>query len=211
MNVLKHEKDALGFYLAGHPIEQFIPELSQFIGFTIAELVPEIGKTVLIAGFVRSLKIVTTKSGNRLAIITLEDMTSSIDVTMFAENFTASRDCLVEDQLVIVEGEVVVDNFSDGCRIRATKAMNLDQARAIYVKGLMLELGASTLSDEVFQSLYSILVDYRGGNCLVFISYSNDKINAKLVLGDEWKVHPKGDLLSKLKDQFKFTTSCFIY
>jgi len=88
-----------------------------------------VNKTVLIAGFIRNLKIVNTKSGNRLAIITLEDMTASIDVTMYAENFAAARNCLVEGQLVIVEGEVGVDTFSDGYRIRATKAMNLEQAR----------------------------------------------------------------------------------
>ncbi|MDR1057274.1 MAG: DNA polymerase III subunit alpha [Coxiellaceae bacterium] len=207
---LKREKSVLGFYLAGHPIEQFSCELDQFIKSTISELVPEIGKMVLIAGFVKSLKIVTTKSGNRLSVITLEDATASIDVTMFAENFTASRDFLVEDQLVIVEGEVVVDNFSDGYRIRASCAMDLDQARAIYVKYLMLKLDANDLTGEVLQNLYKILSDYRGGNCPIFISYNNT-IDAKLILGDEWRVHPKNELLSKLKDQFDSTSVCFKY
>ena len=208
---LKYEKNVLGFYLNGHPIERFAEELSKFVAVNIAELVPEVGKTVLIAGFVRNLKIINTKSGNRLAIITLEDMTASVDVTMFAENFANARASLVEDQLVIVEGEVVVDNFSDGYRIRASKAMSLDQARAVYVRGLLLKLEPDKLSDEALNNLYSILKDYRGGNCPVFISYDNAQTNAKFVLGDEWKVHPKDELLVKLKDQFSDTTICFVY
>lgn len=210
--LLRYEKAVLGFYLAGHPIEQFVPELSKFIKSTISELTPEIGKMVLIAGFIRSLRIVNTRSGNRLAIITLEDATSSIDVTMFAENFTSSRASLVEDQLVIVEGEVTVDNFSDSYRIRATRAMDLDQARELYVKGLLLMSSSENeLTGEIFQNLHNILIDYRGGNCPVFISYSNKDANARLVLGDEWKVHPKGELLAKLKDQLSVILPCFLY
>ncbi len=208
---LKNEKSVLGFYLHGHPIEYFIPELSKFIRATIAELVPESGKVVLIAGFVRSIRIVTTKSGNRLAIITLEDATSSVDVTMFAESFTASRACLIEDKLVIVEGEVAVDQFSDGYRIRATRAMSLDQARAVYVRGLLLKLAAEQISDETMHNLYGILSHYRNGNCPVFITYEGGEANAKLVLGDEWKVEPKEELLVKLKDQFGDTAACFVY
>jgi DNA polymerase III subunit alpha len=130
---------------------------------------------------------------------------------MFAEAFTLARTCLVEDQLVIVEGEVVVDHFSNGYRIRATKAMSLDQARETYAKGLLINLEGSAISDETMDNLYSILSQYRGGKCPIFISYNALQTNAKLVLGDEWKVHPKEELLSKLKDQFGAATACFVY
>lgn len=208
---LKYEKNVLGFYLQGHPIEQFTAELSNFVKVTIAELVPKIGKRVLIAGLVRSLKIVNTKSGNRLAVITLEDQDTNIDVTMFAENFTNARSVLVEDQLVIVEGEVVVDTFSDSYRIRATKAMSLDQARAVYTRGLLLHLIAAKLTPEVIDNLYAILVDYRGGSCPVLIAYDATQVKARLVLGDEWKVQPKEELLTKLKSCFGEANVLFVY
>ncbi len=208
---LQHEKDILGFYLNGHPIEQFALELGEFISTTISELAPQVNKSVLIAGFVRNLKIVNTKSGNRLAIITLEDMTASIDVTMYAENFTLAREFLVEGQLVIVEGEVSVDTFSDGYRIRATKAMNLDQARAIYARGIVLKLNAEQISDETLQSLYGVLGDYHGGSCPVFVAYNNGETVVKLALDDKWKVQPKEELLIKLKSQFGDTNVCLVY
>ncbi len=208
---LKKEKSVLGFYLNGHPIEQFLPELSKFIRMSIAELVPETGKTVLIAGFVKSIRIVTTKSGNRLAVVTLEDATATVDVTLFTENFTASRSCLIEDQLVIVEGEVAVDHFSNGYRIRATNAMSLDQARTTYVRGLLLKLSATQINEIVMGNLYEILQQYRGGNCPVYIAYDGGEANAKLVLGDEWKVAPKEELLIKLKDKFSCSDPYFVY
>ena len=208
---LKHEKEVLGFYLHGHPIERFTSELDRFIRAKISELVPEIGKTVLIAGFVRAIKIVNTKSGNRLAIITLEDNLASIDVTMFAENFTAARACLIEEQLVIVEGEVVADAFSNGYRIRATRAMSLDQARAIYAKGLLLEIASCQTSAVSLHVLYNILEQYRGGNCPVFIAYVGSQAKAKLVLGEEWKVTPKEELLVTLQEQIQDIVPRFIY
>ena len=201
----------MGFYLNGHPIEKFIAELREFISTNIAELVPEVNKTVLIAGFVKNLKIVNTKSGNRLAIITLEDMTASIDVTMYAENFTLAREYLVVGQLVIVEGEVSVDTFSDGYRIRATKAMNLDQARSIYARSIVLKLTAEQISADSLQVLYDILSDYRDGSCPVFITYANDEVVTKLALGEQWKVNPKEELLTKLKDQFGITNVSLFY
>lgn len=208
---LQHEKDVLGFYLNGHPIEKFIDELKEFISTSIAELAPEVNKTALIAGFVRKLKIVNTKTGNRLAIITLEDVSASIDVIMYAENFALSREYLVEGQLVIVEGEVTVDTFSDGYRIRATKVMNLDQARSVYVRGITLKLTTEQMSDSSLHILHDILYSYHGGGCPIFISYKNDEAMAKLTLGDNWKVHPKEELLIKLKQQFGDINVSLVY
>lgn len=211
---LQHEKAVLGFYLNGHPIEQFNAELSQFISKSIAGLTPEAGKNILIAGFIQKLKIVNTKSGNRLAIVTLEDASASIDVTMYAENFTEAREYLVEGQLVIVEGEVGVDTFSDGYRIRATKAMSLEQARLVYARGLILKLSAEQISADSLENLYKILQDYTkniDNKCQIFIAYSNTQAQTKLRLSDKWKVPPKEELLIKLRSAFGSDNVIIIY
>lgn len=202
---LQHEKAVLGFYLNGHPIEQFNTELSQFIAKSISQLTPEAGKNILIAGFIQKIKIVNTKSGNRLAIVTLEDASASIDVTMYGENFTEAREYLVEGQLVIVEGEVGVDTFSDGYRIRATKALNLEQARLVYARGLVLKLQSEQITSDIFENLAKILQSYTnniGNKCQIFVAYSNAKAQIKLRLGDQWKVPPKEELLIQLRDVF---------
>ena len=208
---LRHEKSVLGFYLDGHPIECFLPELKQFVNKTIAELRPEIGKTILIAGFVSASRVLNTKSGKRLAIVTLEDMSGTIDVTMFDEVFTSSRDFLVADQLVIVEGEVAEDSFSNSYRIRATKAMSFDQARMIYARGLVLSIKNSEISESFLNKLNNILKDYRGGKCPIFIDYANDETGAKLVLGDEWRIVASEDLLVKLKESLGEDKVSFAY
>ena len=208
---LWHEKAVLGFYLSGHPIVKFLPELSKFTSGNISELAPEVNKVVLIAGFVKNLKVVNTKSGNRLAVITLEDMTASVDVIMYAESFTVARECLVVGQLVIVEGEVGIDSFSDSYSIRATKAMNLDQTRATYARGIILKLHARQISPNTIQALHDILRDYRSGNCPVFVSYTNSKAVVKLVLGDQWLVYPKEELLIKLREQFGANNVALVY
>lgn len=208
---LQNEKSVLGFYLSGHPIEKFVKELNEFISSSIGELDLEVGKSVLIGGYVKSLRIVNTKSGNRLAIVSLEDLTGSIDVTMFGESFDSYRSNILEGQLVVVEGEVVADNFSNGYRIRGNKALNLDQARSIYAKGLLIKFSADEFIDGDVDRLYEILNGYRGGDCPVFISYDNARSNSKFVLGEEWQVHPKEELLDKLKDRIAASRVCFLY
>lgn len=212
---LQREKNVLGFYLNGHPIEHFSAELSQFVAKSISQLTPEAGKNILIAGFIQKLKIVNTKSGNRLAIVTLEDASASIDVTMYAENFIQAREYLIEGQLVIVEGEVGIDTFSDGYRIRATKAMNLEQARLTYARGVVLKLSTEQISSDSLENLYKILQDYTNttsdNNCQIFIVYNNAQATTKLALDPKWKIQPKEEVLAKLRAIFGEDNITIIY
>lgn len=195
---LSREKSVLGFYLCGHPIEKYQSELNKIVSCKIAELSGELS-IVKIAGFVTGVRIVTTKSGKKLAIITIEDETGTIDVTMFSELFTKVRNLLVEDQLIIVEGEVSVDMYTQGYRVRATSAMDLEQARAVFVRGLLLKLTPITFSQDILERLNPIFSDYKNGNCPVVVIYKNNDATVKLALGDAWKIQPKECLLSQLR------------
>ncbi len=208
---LKMEKDVLGFYLHGHPMDRFNDEIKNFITRSIADLVPEIGKTVLIAGFVSSMRIINTKSGNRLAIISLEDGSDSIDVTLFDEVFTKSRSFLIEDKLVFVEGEVGVDNFSSGYRVRGHRVMDLDTVRADYVRGLLLTIAKVDLSSLFWQRLHELLRSHGGGECPLFIEYVGEGYRGKFALGEKWKVFPREKLMAELREILPEVKATFIY
>ena len=207
---LKMEKEVLGFYLQGHPMDKFIDELKGFIKYSIAELMPEVGKTLLVAGIISSIRIITVKSGNRMAIVTLEDSTGSIEVTLFDEVFGKSREFLQENGLIIVEGEVTQDNFSNGYRVRGHSAMSLDMARASYTKELWLTLDRETMDKNFTQKLRELLEKYRGGKCPVFIQYANESNQARLALGSEWNVFPKEKLIEELRAGLSGVAANFI-
>ena len=191
---LEHEKTALGFYLTGHPLDHYRRELPGVAMRKIAKL-PTIG-AVIILGFILAIRQFNTKTGSRVVVVTLEDDTGKIDVTIFSELYLRVHQFLNEGQLLVAEGEVGLDNFSGGKRIRATKIMNLEEARSEYAKSLVLKLDAD-VAEDVIMELSKILNHYRG-DCPVYIQYKNDEAHGIFALGKDWRVRIKEKLLQDL-------------
>ena len=110
------EKETLGLYLTGHPITRYENELAKFITTRIVDLKPHQGQskdqTFIVAGLVIAVKILNTKSGNRIAFLTLDDRTARVEVAVFADVFAKYRDLISKDQLLIVEGDLSIDDFT---------------------------------------------------------------------------------------------------
>jgi len=199
---LRREKNVLGYYLAGHPIERYKNDLAHFISCSIADLIVAEKKVVRIAGFINAVRYLHTKSGNKLAVITLEDDTAKIDVTVFSDLYETTRDLLVVDQLLIVDGEVDIDSYNDSKRIRAVSIWNLEQLWGKYAKALWIKLAGDELINERIISLQNILKRYLGGTIPVFLMYKNQGAVAKVALGDTWKVKVKESLIKELRQIF---------
>ncbi len=195
---LTGEKETLGLYLSGHPIAKYEKELEQFITARIIDLKPERDRTVIVAGLVVGLKIMQTKSGNRMAFLTLDDRTARIEMAVFSETFTKYRDLIQKDQLIIVEGEVNIDDFTGGYKISSRSILNLDQARATYAKSLLIDVQSKKFDHNFAAELKQTLSPFRGGNCPVFINYQNQNAGVYLALGNEWQIKPMEKLLEHL-------------
>ena len=196
--LLTGERDTLGFYLSGHPIEAFQTELAGFTSVKIAELNSCQGKTVVTAGFVAGVRTMFTKRGNKMAFVSLEDQTGRIDLAVFSETYEQNRDLLVKDQLVIVVGEVSTDDYTGGVKMSADKLLSMDTARQQYAKRLVIEFNGNTEQDMV-ATLTNILQPHLGGECPVSIIYQNKEAKAELVLGKDWSIAPNQSLLAELQ------------
>jgi DNA polymerase-3 subunit alpha len=196
---LRAEKEVLGFYISGHPIELYQAELNHITTSCISKLKPTNKQTIVVAGFISTLRAMNTKRGDRMAFVTLEDNTSSIELAVFAEPYLQYRDLLIKDQLIIVEGTVSVDDFSGGYRMSANQLFSMGQARELYAKGLLLDLQAEQISKEFIAQLERVLLPHCGGTCPVLIRYDNGEAKAKLRMGDQWRVNPSDDLLNELR------------
>ncbi|MCK4870104.1 MAG: DNA polymerase III subunit alpha [Gammaproteobacteria bacterium] len=196
---LEGENETLGFYFSGHPIEKYEGELDKFITARIVNIRPSSSQTVVLAGYTSAIKVITTKSGKKMAVVNFEDTTGHIDVTVFSEAFLEYRDLLVKGRLLIIEGEVSVDDFSGGYRVQARRIINLEQARGEYGKCLMLSIKSTNIGYNFIGELKELLAKHGGGNCLVAISYTTAGAAGKMVLGDEWRVTPNDELLAELR------------
>ena len=195
---LEGEKETLGLYLTGHPIARYEQELARFIDSSIAELKPTEDKNIVVAGLVVGMRAMQTRRGDRMAFVTLDDRTGRLELAVFSELFERHRDLLAKDTLLVVEGQVSMDEYSGGFKMSAERIYNIDQARGAFASRLEIDMDAELAANGFMQELKQALKPATPGNCPVCVHYDAGPACAEIVLGPEWKVNPGGTLLDRL-------------
>jgi len=200
---LTGEKDTLGLYLTGHPIDEYESELKHFISKRIVELQSARGQTQKMAGLVVEIRLKKTKKGDNLCFVTLDDRSARIDVTLFGDTYDAVRDMVQKDAVLIVEGEVQEDHFSGGMKVRVSKVLTIPQARAQYASGVQVVCNEGHFSGRRMKEFEALLNAHKlGGDLPMKIRYLRKDAEAVLTLGDQWKVQASDELLIALMERF---------
>lgn len=194
------EKQTLGLYLTGHPIERYEPELVQFVSSRIVDLKPTYNQSVIVAGLIIAIRTMNTRRGDKIAFITLDDRSGRIELAVFSEAYQRYQDMLSKDKLIVVEGEVSVDDYSGGYKMSARSMYDIEQARAHFAKRLTVHVNQERASNGFIPALQHILQPFCQGTCPVIIDYQSDDARVDLPLGPEWQVHPSDELLHRLRE-----------
>ena len=209
---LAHEKASLGIYLGGHPYQEYADELAHFIKVKLADLTPQfVGQTngsgagsghssrrgvqVVLAGIVAGLRIQQTRRG-RMAVVTLDDGSAQVELTVFNEIYEASRPWIREDELLVVRGKASLDEYSGNMRVSADELLDFASARSSFAQQLALRCDGKV----GVAQLKKLFTPYRDGKCPVQIHYSNDDASCQLHLGEAWQVTLHDDLLRDLRE-----------
>jgi DNA polymerase-3 subunit alpha len=158
---LAFEKEALGFYLSGHPLTRYEEVLDKFTNanaISIKEL--KDGGVIRIGGLVRSIKNIKTKKGELMAFVTIEDMHGAVEVIVFSRVFSDVRDLLVEDRPVLVQGQVQKDEKS--VKILADMVISIDKAEETWAASVHFNLELSRTDREGLENLHAILKRHPG-------------------------------------------------
>ena len=199
---LLNEKQALGFFLSGHPYNEVRAELAAFIRRPLSALEPQ-KEPVLLAGLVTATRTQMTRRG-KMIVVTLDDGTAQVEITVFNELYDAERAKIREDEPLIVEGKVSRDDFSGGLRVNAEKLMTLAEARGRFAKALRVGLHAKvSRGDTAAERLRALLAPYRNGPCPVRVCYRNEQAECELPLGEAWRVRLEDELLAGLQQWLK--------
>ena len=103
---LEMEKELLGVYVSSHPLQQMVVDLTGVITCTCGELNDNyVGKGVVLAGNIVHVNQITTKKGDRMAFVTLEDLQGQCDVTIFPKTWEETKDFWQQDKIVVVRGK----------------------------------------------------------------------------------------------------------
>ncbi len=199
---LQKEKETLGLYLTGHPIEIYRQEFKHLARCRIKDLRASREPTT-IAGLVIGLRTMKSKRGETLAFVTMDDQSGRVELSVSGGLFEENRDKLQKDAILVVKGVVSVDDFSGGMRMRASDIWNLVQARENNAKHVLVKLDGCQLQTDFSEQLARLLEPYRvAEGCKVSIIYSRDNACGRLLLGDSWRVRPHDDLIDKLREQY---------
>lgn len=197
---LQGEKDTLGFYLKGHPIERYENELSQFVTARLSAVKPG-DAAITVAGYISTIRTRAGRRG-RMAEIRLDDRTARAPVTVYSEAFQKYRGLLLKDQLIVVKGKVEQDDFYDiGYTIIVDEVLSLVDMRS-RLATINLRIFRDDQSDAYLRTLKELLQDHLAEGCRVVIEYYNGDASTRLIMGDSWKVNPDDKLIDSLRSCF---------
>jgi DNA polymerase-3 subunit alpha len=197
---LRGEKETLGLYLTGHPIDEYESEVRRFARQRIIDLRPA-RETQTVAGLIVNLRVMKNKRGDKMGFVTLDDRSGRIEASLFAEAFAAAQSLLQTDALVVIEGEVSMDDFSGGLRLRAKRVMSLEEARTGLAESLRMKVDGEVLKGERLRWLAELCGQHRGA-CPITLDYRGRDARAVLQFGDQWRIDPTDSLIQTLRDQF---------
>jgi len=195
---LEGEKETLGLYLTGHPIDRYAHELLSITGTTIADLKPNENTPLMVGGLVVALRVINTKRGDRMAFVTLDDRTGRIDMAMFGELYQRYRERIVKDALLVVKGSVTVDDYSGGFKMTADAIYNMDEARALFAKKLIIDIDNARCDERFVGDLKEILDPARKGTCPIVIRYRRPEAEGDVIFGEDWRVTPNEAMIRQL-------------
>ncbi|MCX6564612.1 MAG: DNA polymerase III subunit alpha [Candidatus Aminicenantes bacterium] len=165
--MLSYEKDALGFYITGHPLAQF-KNLGRLVSHLVSDLDEEkdFNAEVRLAGVITMFRPLKTKKDERMAAFFLEDMSGRIEVIAFPDAFRKNYEFLHEDQLVWLKGKFVGEGESR--KIQLTAVMPLAEAFQKLVKRMVIRVFVPGLEESLLDELKDVLEKHAGECPVVF-------------------------------------------
>ena len=186
---LSEEKIALGFYLSGHMFDTYAGEVRRFARTKLADLDPS-REARMLCGVITGVRSQMTQRG-RILIVSLDDKSAQVEVTVYSEVFDANKNMFKEDEFLLVVGKVSEDRFNGGLRITAEKVYDIAAARIQYGHRLAMAMACTVNPAKVAE----VLQPFRHADGLpVAMRIRPQGVECTLQLGDEWRVAPSDAL-----------------
>ena len=204
--LLLAEKETLGLYLSGHPIDRYVKELALFIPKRISQLDAPEAKgykrneiPVITAGLIVAIRTMKSKNGGRMAFVTLDDRTARLEVRVFADVYEQYQAALQPDKLVVIQGKIGQDNFTGGLAVTAEVVYDVARAREMCGKALVVKIDNQSDDHGWVDFLKTTIDPFKDGLIPVEVDYRNQDARSVISLGADWKVTPSDALLASLE------------
>ena len=159
--LLAFEKEALGFYISGHPLARFSHLLEKYTTTTTAKL-GELanGSEVTLGGIITTLRLITTRNGKRMAFAGLEDLKGRVEVIVFPDVYNQEISLVRKETMLIVKGRV--DRSGEIAKVIASQILPLEEAEELLTKTVHINMTTTGLEGEMLNPLKKILLTHPG-------------------------------------------------
>lgn len=212
INKLRYEQEVVGFYISGHPLDEFKLELENFCTCTIDKVltIPEdgnrplyFGKEISIAGIVSSVTDRTMKNGNPMRIFKIEDYTGGIEMLLIGEDLVRYSNYIEVGRFLHVKGKVQNRwRNEDQFEFKPMNISLLTELREKLCKQITLRLTLDQISTSFVEDLHNMLQNYPGKcKLMVYVSDPESRVEVQMV-SRAMHVSPENGLLKTLEKDY---------
>ena len=187
--LLAYEKEALGFYVSGHPLDRYEKIMDKYATTNTLSLEEcKDQAAVRIGGIIRSIKHIRTKKGDPMAFVTLEDRHGSVEVVVFTSVYNTSYHLLAEDSPVFIQGQVQKDENS--VKLLADSIIMVEEAEEKWTAEVCLNIDLTQTGKEVLIQLKDVLIRHLG-ECSGYLHLTDSgKTKTIIALPDQLRLAP---------------------
>ncbi len=196
---LQFERELTGFYITAHPLNRHAMAIQQFSTRTTASLseVRE-GKDIKLCGIISSLKSHTTKKGNLMAYINLEDLHGTAEIIVFPDLYATSQEFMVPEAIVQITG--TIDQMDKGTRIKATAIQPLQDLMSRSIKSLTLHIKESAIQAHDVSQLYQLVQQHPGPTPISFTFNVGTDLQVETARIPDLGVSPNVEFLESVQE-----------
>jgi DNA polymerase-3 subunit alpha len=203
---LASEKEALGLYLSGHPVERFAQPLAAIGARNTLGLLPAEGslpprpQEITIGGVVASTRLLKTKKGDRMGVFTLEDQHGTVEVVVWPDTFAKAGALVEVDRMVLVTGKLEVDE--ETARVYASDIAPLETVTERAVREVTIRLTMPPHDRATFDALAALVAQHRGDRRLSFeIELRNHQpaLRVRAEVAGQVRVRPSARLFGEIE------------
>ncbi len=206
--LLTNEKETIGFYITGHPLARHSETIKRFSTCSTADLIERRDKEeVSVCGIVTGIKLLNTRKGDRMAFVTLEDLSGFVEMVVFPETYTMAADLLNSEEPLLVRG--TLDIGEEACKLLVNEVLILKDVQEKLTKLIHFRLTTPGLDESQLRALKSIMTRYRG-ECepMIHLVIPN-RSETVILLPDSLRLQASDEMMDDVEKLFGYNVVTF--
>ncbi|MGD9332458.1 MAG: DNA polymerase III subunit alpha, partial [Desulfobacterales bacterium] len=192
---LASEKEALGFYLSGHPLHRYEDLMAKYTNANAISLSEVVDKAaVRVGGLIHSVRSLRTKKGDLMAFVQIEDLQGTVEVIVFPDMYAECETLLEEDTPVLVQGQAQKEE--NAVRIVAEKMIAMERAEEVWTASVHITVDTAHASREKLAELQALMVRHPG-TCRTFLHLVDGNRTETIIAADETLRLKAGAMLTR--------------